>query len=366
LPIGVGHRGIFELPMRGGGLDQEDHKREADSEIEGEDQAMAAASQEGADAELQNSRLEGRTESRKADAGARGGENIGFFDDLAKRAVIRKRVDHRGGYECDCQRDPGAACEHCQGGRSAELLEEAQKPIRRRPSEEAITAGCHQRSTRGDQRLQTIGADDNAKRSELQAGRNAQKEAPRQELGGEALQGKDRAKDERTAGEHDEPPRAEEAQRVHPAAAGGNRDRGQRLGGTAGEAVLDVQRCQIGEGGQRDGLIDQHRDGITLPGIEEHAAGVSGDGAVMPVRSRGFVVDPGQGDAGAGNDFGAQLVREANGGGRGSKLGVEIHQQVGDGGVDAAGGRQGVELPCDARFVADAIRRDETLLLFGR
>ena len=68
-------------------------------------------------------------------ATAEGRHDIGLLDDPAQRAEIRSPVGQGGGADGDSETDPRAACERLEGGvqRTAQLLVQADEPIRREP-----------------------------------------------------------------------------------------------------------------------------------------------------------------------------------------------------------------------------------------
>ena len=99
---------------------------------------MVATAEKRAKTELRHRGGQGIPESRQPVPAARAGRDVRLFDDLAEGSEIGKQVCGCGQGNADCQAPPGPPGQRRQRRRSTQLLEQTQKPIRRRPIKQPV------------------------------------------------------------------------------------------------------------------------------------------------------------------------------------------------------------------------------------
>ena len=100
---------------------------------------------------------------------------------------------------------------------------------------------------------------------------------------------------------------------------------------------------QVREIGCVQRLVDEHYCGFCASGVKKGIAGIPRDRAVVPVRARLGVIDPGERDMHAGRHLRVQFLHVGE---RilGAQVSFQIREHVARSGENRAGGRQGVQL----------------------
>jgi hypothetical protein len=244
---------------------------------------VLAAAQERADAELCDGGGEMVSEARQGKRAAADGNDIGLFSDAAQRTEVGERVCDSRGEEGGDKTGPCAMRETGEGGRSAELLEQPEELVRRRPCGERAVLIKRQLARRGDEGLQEIDADEKAKRRELQQRGNPEEQRLGEQLRRKALNGEHAAIDECAGREHDDPVHGEEAKGVQRTADGWHWRDAEGKGWFTCETGAYVLAERVGEVEGCGAVVEEDDRGGVGSGIEEGEGGVASRGAIMPI-----------------------------------------------------------------------------------
>ena len=201
---GAGGRGVGQLPAARA-LQEDDGEREPDAPVEREDDAVLCAAQQRPDAELHDRCLRCVAEGRQPAQPGYGRRDVRLLRDLPKRAEVRQRAGDRGSSGDQRQARPGTARQGRESRCSAELLKQAEEPVRGGRRKQPPLLRCHDGLRPHQHRLKKVRADNEAEGAQLQKRRDAQEMAAGKQRCCDALRAHGQAEDEHPGRGHGEP-----------------------------------------------------------------------------------------------------------------------------------------------------------------